>query len=144
MSARGFCNNEPLAQVICICVQLCLNEYHLIRRRELKIKRILSWLEAKSSQTNPSISPDQPSAPKNVEPDGAVRYEDKAEISFDPDLPGRIESQGEGKSILMPDVYDDPNTTTVPDLKILDHSLADIDEPAGFNPYDTATLQKKS
>jgi hypothetical protein len=40
---------------------------------------------------------------------------------------------------LMPDIYAD----TQVDIKALDQTTPNIDEPAGFNPYDTGVLQKK-
>jgi hypothetical protein len=108
------------------------------------MRRILNWLQAKSSRQNPSIAPDQPSQAIGIERDEFARDDDEIEISFDPDVPGRIESQGEGKTVLMPDIYADPHAPTVPDLKILDQPMADVDESTGFNPYDTGVFQKKS
>jgi hypothetical protein len=80
----------------------------------------------------------------SVERDDIVSDDYEIEISFDPEVPGRIESQGEGKTVLMPDIYADPHSPTVPDLKILDQPSADVGESTGFNPYDTGVFQKKS
>jgi hypothetical protein len=43
----------------------------------------------------------------------------------------------------MPDIYGDEFVATVQDLNVLDLSSSDADESTGFNPYDTAVLQKK-
>jgi hypothetical protein len=43
----------------------------------------------------------------------------------------------------MPDIYATEFVATVQDLKVLDLSSSDADESTGFNPYDTAVLQKK-
>jgi len=44
----------------------------------------------------------------------------------------------------MPDIYGDEFVATVQDIKIIDlSSPEDVDESTGFNPYDTAVLQKK-
>ncbi len=46
------------------------------------------------------------------------------------------------EDVLMPDIYGENNDDTEPLLDILDTSSPD-DESTGFNPYDTAVLQKK-
>ena len=43
----------------------------------------------------------------------------------------------------MPDIYGDEDVAAVPETKIIDQSSPDIEEPTGFNPYDTAVLRKK-
>ena len=48
-----------------------------------------------------------------------------------------------GKDVLMPDIYADTHVDVQPNLKALDQPTPDIEEPNGFNPYDTAVLQKK-
>jgi len=56
------------------------------------------------------------------------------------DQPGNAVSAG---NVLMPDIYTVKNVATVPDPEILDLSTPDLDESAGFNPYDTAILRTK-
>jgi len=46
------------------------------------------------------------------------------------------------ENLVMPDIYADEFTETVADLKVVDLSQALFDTSAGFNPYDTAALQK--
>lgn len=47
------------------------------------------------------------------------------------------------EDVLMPDIYANEDVDTVRGIKILDPSSPDIDKSTGFNPYDTAVLQKK-
>ena len=47
------------------------------------------------------------------------------------------------KDVLMPDIYADTHVDVEADLKALDQPTPDIEEPDGFNPYDTGVLQKK-
>jgi len=46
------------------------------------------------------------------------------------------------ENLVMPDIYADENAETVPDLNPDDLSPAIFETSAGFNPYDTAALQK--
>ena len=52
-------------------------------------------------------------------------------------------SSAASKDVLMPDIYADTHVDVEADLKALDQPTPDIEEPDGFNPYDTAVLQKK-
>jgi len=54
-----------------------------------------------------------------------------------------IESIGPGKNVLMPDIYGEEYSITVPELQILGQPDASLDESGGFNPYDTAVFVKK-
>ena len=47
------------------------------------------------------------------------------------------------EDVVMPDIYADEHVATVSDLKIIGPSSPDSDDAEGFNPYDTAVLQKK-
>ena len=77
------------------------------------MKRILTALKERLSQSEAPVADDQSS--------DSVLVED----------------------VVMPDIYGDDCDATVPVLKILDLSSPDIEEPTGFNPYDTAVLRKK-
>ena len=107
------------------------------------MKRIFAPAKDKSPQPEAPAADDQSSNTKSVEPDDLANNECEVELSYDAEMPGRIESQGPGKNILMPDIYGNEHVATVPDLKIIDLSSPDIDESTGFNPYDTAVLRKK-
>jgi hypothetical protein len=43
----------------------------------------------------------------------------------------------------MPDIYADGQVAVEPDPEIRDQRSHHADESAGFNPYDTAVLNKK-
>ena len=47
------------------------------------------------------------------------------------------------KDVSMPDIYADTHVDVQADIKALDQPAPDIEESAGFNPYDTAVLRKK-
>ncbi len=53
------------------------------------------------------------------------------------------QSPGFSNDAPMPDVHTAECDATVPHLKALDLSLMDVNEPTGFNPYDTGVSQKK-
>jgi hypothetical protein len=59
------------------------------------------------------------------------------------DVPDQPNTTVSVKEVLMPDIYGDEDVGTVPDLKIPDQPSLEVGESAGFNPYDTGTLQKK-
>ena len=89
------------------------------------MKYIPKWLAERLPQPKKTIEDDEPS---NVDPD-------------DLDLPKDI--QGFVTDAPMPDIYTDEYASTVPQLKILDLDLSDVDESPGIDPYDTGILQKK-
>jgi hypothetical protein len=64
-------------------------------------------------------------------------------ITSDADVPHRSDTVGIGKEFSTPDIYADGDVVTEPDHKILGRPSIDVDESAGFNPYDTGVLQKK-
>ena len=46
-------------------------------------------------------------------------------------------------NVLMPDIYADKPANKKIDAEAVELPTPDTDEPVGFNPYDTGTLQKK-
>jgi len=70
----------------------------------------------------------------------------KAKLSR-PKSPAVDDQSGDTVSVedaAMPDIYASEFAATVQDIKIIDMSSSeDVDESTGFNPYDTAVLQKK-
>ena len=106
------------------------------------MKRIFAALRDKVSQAEDPVADDQSSNVVCDESDDLVNNDYEVEMSYDAEIPGRIESQGPGKNVLMPDIYGDEYVATVPDLKIIDLSSSGVDESTGFNPYDTAVLRK--
>ena len=81
-----------------------------------------------SSRPEPGTAADQPSSLLTDHSDDIV--EDDREIDMPP--------------VLMPDIYAEGHATTIPDVSIVAESVPDSDESAGFNPYDTGVLQKRS
>ena len=68
---------------------------------------------------------------------------DNADDSVNVELLGQVDGCGPGTNVLMPDIYANEFSATVPDLKILGESSSKTDESEGFNPYDTAVFVKK-
>ena len=91
--------------------------------------RILRWLETRLSRPK---SPDASGESESVKPD---------EIDLGIDLPKGL--QEPTKSVLMPDIYGEEHDATVPHLKIPDQPTLEDGESAGFNPYETAKMQKE-
>ena len=57
--------------------------------------------------------------------------------------PRRSNTDRSGNDVVMPDIYADAHVDIEPNLKALGQPTPDIEEPDGFNPYDTAVLRKK-
>lgn len=108
------------------------------------MKRFFKWLEKNFSRLKTSIATDQPSNSSTVEPDDIANDDYRVEMPGGVDVPGGIDAHGSETDVMMPDIYADRHDATEPDLKILDQASPDVDESAGFNPYDTGVLQKKS
>ena len=89
------------------------------------MKYIPKWLAERLSQLRKPVEDDRPS---NADPD-------------ENDLPKDI--QDFVTRAPMPDIYPDECAATVPQLKVLDLDLTDVDESPGIDPYDTGVFQKK-
>jgi len=89
------------------------------------MKRFMRWLETISSRPKKLAADDRPS---NADPDDLGLPKDIRD--FVTDAP-------------MPDIYTDECAATVPQLKVLDLDLTDLDESPGIDPYDTGIMQKK-
>jgi hypothetical protein len=90
------------------------------------MKRIIRLFNTFLSWREESIEADQPTVPLAVNSD---------------DIVGNIQ-ESETKE-LMPDIYADDKSDTVPLLIVVDQPTPDDDESIGVNPYDTGVLQKK-
>jgi hypothetical protein len=108
----------------------------------MMMKRLWKWLGMKSARPKAPDAVEQPRDPVSVKPDDFENNDYKVEMLWDEEVHGRADSQGPRTDILMPDIYADEDVDTVWDLKIPDQPSPDINESAGFNPYDTGTLQK--
>ena len=97
----------------------------------MKLK--ITWLESILSRWGASA----PSDPESVNPN---KPDLPKEIDLGIDLPEDLQ-----EFLIrapMPDVYSDEFEATVPDLRIIEPSASDADKETGFNPYDTARMQK--
>lgn len=63
-------------------------------------------------------------------------------VDFDAELQGRVEDGGPGKNILIRNKYVREDTGTHETLKIIDDSLIDTGEEAGFDPYNTGRFDR--
>lgn len=101
------------------------------------MENFFKLLKNKFSRPSDAIPDDPPSTPATAEPDDVANDDYVIEVSCG------VEISSRGESVLMPDIYADNHDGTEPDLRVLDQPSPEFDEPDGFNPYDTAILQKK-
>lgn len=99
------------------------------------MKRIITAIKGKFSQPEVPVADDRSSDTVSVEPDNLVNNDCGVEMSLDAEMHGRIESQGPGKNVLMPDIYGNEHEATVPDLKIFDPSSTDAVGEAAELPF---------
>ncbi len=121
------------------------------------MQRFLTWLgtrlfstapEAKSRSklrdTNPALRvvPRQvPPRPRPVEAKPIAAAEPTL-VDFDAELGCKIEDGGPGKNVLVRNKYLREDTGTHETLKIIDESLIDTGETAGFDPYNTGQFDR--
>ena len=96
----------------------------------MKLK--ITWLETVLSRWG--VVANEPSNPESVKP---VDNESDGEVA------SSTRDQDPEKNAPMPDIYSDELSETVPDLRFLDQPSPGADESVGFDPYDTAKMQKK-
>ena len=93
---------------------------------------MLAWLGTKLSRWGAEA--DEPSDPESVGPTVDESTGDAAnETHF----------ELRETNAPMPDIYADEHDAAVSDVKVLGPASPDTDNSIGFNPYDTAVLQKK-
>lgn len=63
-------------------------------------------------------------------------------LELETDIGGRIEAVGPGKNVLIRNKYLREDTGTHETLKIVDDSLLDSGETAGFDPYNTGQFDR--
>lgn len=56
---------------------------------------------------------------------------------------GRLVILGPGKTVLLPDIYDDDYSVENSTIEVDEEPAPEEEESLGFNPYDTARLYKK-
>ena len=100
------------------------------------MKRFLRWLKVEFFGPTNSNASDRMSDTVSAEPRDVLSVSDA-------DVPRRSNTDRSGNDVVMPDIYADAHVDLEPNLKALDQPTPDIEEPDGFNPYDTAVLRKK-
>jgi hypothetical protein len=63
-------------------------------------------------------------------------------VDFIADLGGQVEDAGPGKNVLIRNKYVREETGTHENLKIVDDSLAETDNEAGADPYNTGRFDR--
>ena len=89
------------------------------------MKRIIRQLKTYLSWPAETIEADQPAKPLIVKSDDIA------------------ENNEPEKHDLMPDIYAEERSATVPIHEVLNQPCSDEEDSAGFNPYDTGVLQNK-
>ena len=107
------------------------------------MKGIIRRLEARFSRPEKPVESNQLKVREIVNSIVSPSDDFVVESSFNSEAPGRIETHGPGKNVLMPDIYGNRTDPTEPALEILEKSSPDIDVSTGFNPYDTVVLHDK-
>jgi len=105
------------------------------------MKRIMSWFASKISWPGDSAAVEQPGNLASRMDD--VTPNDNYEIETSYSEEGTVVSEERAKNVLMPDIYADGQIAFEPHPEIHDQPSQHADETAGFNPYDTAVLDKK-
>ncbi len=88
----------------------------------------------------PSQRPGQPAA-RAGQPGKPARPAEQ-DLRFDTELGGRIEDGGPGKNVLVRSKYLREDTGTHEALKIIDETLTEDSEDAGFDPYNTGQFDR--
>ena len=70
-------------------------------------------------------------------------YVDQLEVvDFDPDIPGKLASDGERKKDRVRNKYQREDTGTHETLTIIDDSIVDSEEETGIDPYNTGNFDR--
>lgn len=115
------------------------------------MQRFLKWLglklfpktpEPKLRQTGILPKPRGLSTKERMKRQPAVELADSGSIELDTNLQGRIEDGGPGKNILIRNKYVREDTGTHDTLRIVNDSLIETGEEAGFDPYNTGRFDR--
>lgn len=121
--------------------------------QQIRMQRFMKWLgtrlfaEAPTKQpaSRPRIAhpPKKPAIPARPPAQAVPASTDSVNlVQLDPELAGRIEAVGPGKNVLIRNRYLREDTGTHETLKILDDSLVETGETAGFDPYNTGKFDR--
>lgn len=119
------------------------------------MQRFLTWLGAWLSADDPEtrlpekrpglqvVPTTRPARrPARPEPPAKPAVDQPNLIDFDAELGGTIEDAGPGKNVLVRNKYLREETGTHETLKIVDDSVIDTGEAAGFDPYNTGNFDR--
>lgn len=115
------------------------------------MQRFFNWLGIKLFSEKPDpklrqsgIRPKPKMAVKSARPrkTGSVAKIETDAVDFTSDLQGRVEDAGPGKNVLIRNKYLREDTGTHDSLKIIDDSIIDTGEEAGFDPYNTGRFDR--
>lgn len=118
------------------------------------MKRFISWLKDSLSSRKASENSARPpgsvqrrptsghTVAKSAKSRPALPERQPEFVKLDPHVEGRIEDLGPGKNVLIRNRYVREDTGTHETLKILDDSMIDSDEDAGFDPYNTGQFDR--
>lgn len=118
------------------------------------MKRFINWLKSsiapRKASGKPAASPGgkqrspasghtvaKPATPRPALPERQPEF-----VELEPHVEGRIEDRGPGKNVLIRNRYLREDSGTHETLKILDDSMVDSDEDAGFDPYNTGQFDR--
>lgn len=118
------------------------------------MNRLTNWLKSRISPQKKSTRPNlvqtgahlRPTGsqirPKKTTPKRAVPRRQPEYVDLDPHVEGQIQDNGPGKNVLIRNKYLREDTGTHETLKIIDDSLIDTEEDAGFDPYNTGEFDR--
>lgn len=118
------------------------------------MQRFLKWLGTRLFSRQSTAGPHDsrprlrvvPPSPRTATSDRRPAHENQPEnvelVDFDTEIGGRIEDAGPGKNVLIRNKYLREDTGTHETLKIIDDSLIDSGETAGFDPYNTGQFDR--
>ena len=83
-----------------------------------------------------------PRKPKGNRRKNTDRRAQREIVDLDPNVSGKIESNGPGKNVLVRNKYQREDTGTHETLKIIDDSMVDSGEETGIDPYNTGNFDR--
>ena len=109
------------------------------------MKRFLTWLGLKlfPREAKPESILHQTTRKGNAKPKRPTpKAPDAGMVDLEPTFGGRIEDGGPGKNVLVPNKYVREDTGTHETLTIIDDSLAEDEDEAGGDPYNTGRFDR--
>jgi hypothetical protein len=99
-------------------------------------------MENKFSRRSPVVEEKRFRIPVGVKvtPEKNIEKEYADETGFDPELRGRIKSNGPGKNVFIPNKYAAQEMGAESELSVLSDSSVDANQPDGTDPYDTGSF----